>query len=219
MLRSFIPFILASLGFTLISWATKVPLFEWQFSEIVTDFSSACDGTLPSRWTTRIGEDLEAKNRPSILANLNIVVRRHWLDETLHRISLSLYDGRPLFFIGVLLSISYMWWFLFQDKQEKARPIVMAVFLTLLAVIVCVFLSQAVIRHAGPAVGQIPYYYDIRHCYGAITFLARLSKVHYETLIVLLGSILSEVSALGVIVLEVLQIARKRTESSKLAVG
>ena len=95
-----------------------MPLFEWQFNEIASDFSSACDGTLPSHWTTRFGEDLEARNRPSLLENLNIVVSRSWTDESLDHISLSLYKGRPLLFIGVVLSIIYMWWFLLRDKED-----------------------------------------------------------------------------------------------------
>jgi hypothetical protein len=125
--------------------------------------------------------------------------------------SLGLYNTRPLLFIGVMLSISYMWWFLLHEKQDRASHVVMAVFLTVIAVIIFVFLSQ-VIRRAGPAVGQIPYYYEIWDCHGMVTFSARLSKIHYETLIVLLASILAEVGAL-VVMLHQIRIAvseRKR---------
>ena len=202
MFRSFIPFILASLGFTLISWTVKMPLFEWQFNEIVTNFSSACDGTLPSQWTTRFGEDLQARNRPSLLENLNIVVSRSWTDESLDHISLSLYKGRPLLFIGVMLSIIYMWWYLLQDKQDRVPHVVIAVLFTAFAVGICILLSQ-VVRLAGPAVGQIPYYYEIWDCHGTMTFSARLSKVHYETVIVLLASILSVVGALVVMLRQI----------------
>lgn len=202
---------LASFAFTLISLATKMPLFEWQFSEIVTDFSSACDGTVPSHWTTRFGEDLEAKNRPSVLENLNIVVKRSWIDESFDHISLSLYNSGPLLLIGVMLSISYLWWFLLQDKQDRARHILLAVFLTVIAGIICVFLSQ-VVRRAGPAVGQIPYYYEILDCHGAIAFNARLSELHYDTLFVLLASILSEVGVF-VVMLNQLRIIVKEKDS------
>lgn len=208
MFRSFIPFILASLGFALISWATKMPLFDWQFSEIVTDYSSTCDSALTSHWTTRFGEDLDARNRPSVLENLNITVKRSWSDETLDRISLSLYNGRLLVFFGVMLSIGYMWWFLLQGEQNRIPHIVMAVLFTVVAVFIFFLLTQ-VVRLAGPAVGQIPYYYEIRHCQGAIAFYASLSNIHYVTLLVLLGSILSEV---GMLVMMLHQLRRVVSE-------
>jgi hypothetical protein len=191
MFRSFIPFLLAGLGFTLIIWATKLPLFDWQISEIVTDFSSACDGALPSYWTTEFGEDLAVKNKPSFLENLNIVVKRSWSDEIFDRIALSLYNIHPFVYFGIMLSIGYIWQFNLRDKQNWFS-IGMAVFLTMLAVLIFFLLTQ-VVRLAGPAVGQIPYYYNIWHCQGAITFSARLSKTHYGTLLVLLAGILSEI--------------------------
>lgn len=201
-LRSLIPFVLASFGFTMIALAAKMALFEWQFSEIVTDFSSACNGTLPSQWTTRFGEDLEARDRPSVLESLNIVVRRSWNDETLDRLSLGFYKSGSLLVIEIILSVSYIWWFLLQDKQARAYHLLIAVFFTALAVIMYVFLSQ-VVRLAGPAVGQIPYYSEVRHCQGVITFSARISKIHYETLIVLLASALSEVGAFVVMLYQI----------------
>lgn len=215
MFRSFIPFLLASLSFTLISWAAKLPLFEWQFSEIAAHYSSDCDGTLASHWTTRFGEDLEARDRPSVLENLNIVVKRSWNDETLDRMAISLYNGSPLLFIGVMLSIGYMWWFLLRDKQNRISHGVSAVFLTVLAVSLCFLLSQA-LRLGGPAIGQTPYYSEIRHCYGAITFSARLSKIHFKTLIVLFAAILSELGALWIIVRQMTLATLERKEKLNL---
>jgi hypothetical protein len=196
MFRSFIPFILASLGFTMISWATKMPLFEWQFSKIVTDFSSACDGSLPSQWTTRFGESLDVRNKPSLSKDLNIIVSRSSTDESFDRLTRGLYNSRPLLFTGVMLSIGYMWWLLLRDKQGRASHVGVALLFSILAVFICLLLSQ-VVRLAGPAVGQIPYYSEIRHCRGAITFNATLLKIHYETLLVLLVSIAAEVGSIG----------------------
>ena len=185
-----------------------MPLFEWQFGEIIADYTSVCDGTLPFQWTTRFGEDLEAKNRPSVLENLNIVVKRSWSDETLDHVSLGIYKSSPLLFIGVVLSIGYMWWFLLRDKQNRLLRVISAIFLTLLGVSLCFLLSQT-LRLSGPAVGQIPYYHEIRHCDGSITFSARLSRIHFETLVVLMASALSEAGAFIVVLHQLRTVVRE----------
>lgn len=213
MFRSLIPFILASLGLFMISLATKMPLFEWQLSEIVTDFSSACDGNLPSHWTTRFGESLEVRDKSSLLKNLDIVLTRSQNDETLDRILLVLYNNRSWLFIGVILSIIYMWWFLLRNKQDRVSHTVMAVFFTAIAVGMCFLLSQMV-RLAGPAIGWIPYYSEIWDCHGTITFSARLSKIHYETLIVLFASIVAGLGSLGVMLYQIRRAAVKRNDAS-----
>lgn len=207
MFRSFIPFILASLGLTMISWAGRTPLFEWQLSQINTDFSSSCEGNLPSHWTTRFGESLEV--RSSLLGNLNLVVRRSWTDETLDRLSLGLYDSSQWLFVGTILSMIYMWWFLLQDKQGRASHIVAVVFFTIIAVFMYFLLSQ-VVMVAGPAIGRLPYYFGIRDCHGTLTFTARLSKINCETLIVLFAGILLELGAIGVMVRQIAKVVRER---------
>lgn len=213
MLRSFIPFILAILGITMISWATKLPLFEWQLSEITTDFSSACDGNLPSQWITNFGDTLDVRERASLLENLNIVVRRSRNDEALDRVSLGLYDNRAWLFGGVIISLIYIWLFPLQDKQSRVSQITKAVFLTAIAISICFFLTQ-VVRLAGPAIGWIPYYSEIWDCHGTVSFNARLSKIHYETLTVLLAAILSELGAFGVMMHQMKKGAVNRNGSS-----
>ena len=212
MFRIFIPFILAILDLTMISWATRMSLFEWQLSEITTDFSSACDGNLPSHWTTRFGESLEVRDKSSLLKNLNVVLRRSRHDEILDRISLGLYNNRLWLYIGVILSIVYMWWFLLRNKQNKFSHTVMAVFLTAIAVGMWFLLSQ-VVRLAGPAIGGFPYS-EIWDCPGTITFSARLSKIHYETLIVLFASIVAGLGSLGVMLCQIRRSAVKRNGAS-----
>ncbi len=126
--------------------------------------------------------------------------------------SLGLYDNRSWLIIGVILSIIYMWWFLLQDKQDKVSHTVMAIFFTAIAVGMCFLLSQ-VVRLAGPAIGWIPYYYEIWDCHGTVTFNARLSKVHYETLIVLCIGIMLELGAFGTMLRQIIRdvVERKRS--------
>jgi hypothetical protein len=190
-----------------------MPLFEWQLSEITTDFSSVCDGKLPSHWTTRFGESLEVRDKSSLLKNLNIVLRRSQNDEILDRISLGLYNNRPWLFIGVILSIIYMWWVLLRNKQNRSSHVVRAGFLTAIAVGIALFLSQ-VVRLAGPLIGGFPYS-EIWDCQGVITFRARLSKIHYDALIVLFASIVAGLGSLGVMLSQIRGTAVKRNDGSK----
>jgi hypothetical protein len=189
-----------------------MPLFEWQFSEIATDFSSACDGNLPSHWTTRFGESLEENDKSSILENLNVVLIRLRNDEVLDRISLGLYNYGSWLFIGVVLSIVYVWWFPLRNKQNRFSHAVMAVFLTVIAVGIWFFLSQ-VVRFAGPVIDSFPYY-EIWDCRGTITFSVRLSKIHYETLIVLFASIVAGLGSFGVMLYQIRKTAMKRNDAS-----
>jgi len=199
-LRSFIPFILATLGFIMLSWADRMPLFKWQISEITTDVSSPCDFKPPSPWTTRWGESLDLRGRPNHVENLNVVVRRSRTDEILDRVSLTLYNNTSWLFvwssIEVILSIIYIWWFLLQGKQDSAFHLVMAVFLTGIAGLMCLLLAQAhTISLAGPAVGWA--HYIGKDCPGTITFSAGLLKIYYETPAILFAGILMEVGALS----------------------
>jgi hypothetical protein len=202
MLRSFIPFVLATLGFIMLSWADRMPLFRWQVSEIVTDFSSTCDFKLPSSpWTTRWGESLDLRGRPYHLENLKVVVKRSQTNEVLDRVSLTLYNNTSWLFgwslVEVVASISYIWVFLLQDKQNRVSHALMAAFLTGMAVFICLLLSQVhIVSLAGPTVGWAPYYFR-ENCHGTITFSARLLKIYYETPAILFAGILMELGALG----------------------
>jgi hypothetical protein len=179
-----------------------MPLFTWQLSEIATDFSSPCDFKLPSSpWTTRWGESLDLSGRPYHLENLTVVVRRSQSDEALDRASLALYNNTSWLFmwslIEVVMSIGCIWWFLLQDKQNRASHTITAVFLTGLAVFICFLLSQVhIVSFAGPAVGWAPYYIG-ENCQGTITFSASLLKTHYQTPAILFAGLLMEFGALG----------------------
>ncbi len=221
LLRSFIPFVLATLGFIMLSWADRMPLFKWQISEVVTDGSSTCDFKPSSPWTTRWGESLDLKGRPNYVENLNVVVSRSRTDKILDRVSLTLYNNTSWLFvwslIEVILSIIYIWWFLLQDKQNRAPHLVMAILLTGMAGLICLLLAGThTVSLAGPAVG---WAYIGKDCLGTITFSARLLKMYYETPVILFAGILMEVGALGAMWQTNVRVVNQRKESSKSAVG
>ncbi len=218
MLRSFIPFILASLGLTMILWSDRMPLFEWQLSDMTTDFSSPCNFRLPpSPWTTRLGESLDLKGKPYPLENLNVVVRRSQIDDVLDRVSLALYNNTSWLSVWslfeVILSVIYIWWFLLQDKQNGAFR---ALFLTAIVGGICMYSLQIhVISLAGPAIGWQLYYFG-EDCHGTITFGAKLIKIYYETPITFFTGILMELGALGMMFR---QMGKTGKASAKSAAG
>lgn len=213
MLRNFIPFVLASLGFAMILWADRSPLLKWQTSEIVADVSSVCDFDLPTDLTTRLGESFEARKTD----DLKIVVIRSRADDLLNRVSLAVDKFVPWLSAGVFLSISYLWQFPLQDRQNKFSRTVVAVVLTVAAVFICFFLSQ-VVRSAGPAIGWQRYHFG-ENCQGTITFGAKLMKVYYETPVFLFAGIMMEVGSIGIISRQIKRSTIAEKESTRLAAG
>ena len=213
MLRNFIPFVLASLGFAMILWADRSPLFNWQTSKIVADVSSACDFELPTYLTTRLGESFEERKTDG----LKIVVIRSRTDDLLNRVSLVVDKFVPWLSAGVILSISYLWQFPLQGRQNRVSHIVIAFVLTAAAVFICFFLSQ-VVRSAGPAVGWQLYHFG-ENCQGTITFSAKLLKMYYETPALLFAGTMMEVGAIGIISRQIKRSIMAEKESTRLAAG
>jgi hypothetical protein len=211
-LRSFLPFLLASLGFAASLLVTEMPLFEWQISEIVTDLPSTSeDPILPSLWNAKFGQSLDDLGKMFISEDeisvclsedLKFVVTRSQRDETLERVSLNVYKNIFWLFewgwIVFILSIIYMWWSILWYKQGAGLH---AVIFTVLAPFICFFLSQLV-RLVGPG---IPRYFSIAECHGTITFNAVLSKIHYEMPIALFTVILLELGALGIMLHQIIR--------------
>lgn len=216
--RSLLPFILASLGSTLFAWAISMPLFEWHISEILTDAPNDVQFT-SSPWVTKLGESLEdssyifhqidgqyckSDRNPE---KLDFVVTRSWLEETLEKITRSInHSIIPWLWLLILLSGIYIWWHTIYYK----RPITEALISTMVAVVfLCILLNISRPFFArGIGLGCLE---------GTITFNARLSKVHYETLIVLFASILAELGALGMIFRHIIRIVVEKKSSSAVA--
>lgn len=233
-LRNLLPFLLASLGFTLITLVLNMPLFEWQVSEIVTDLPPEVH--INPAWTTKLGDSVESgsytasdgsyifhqvlvpKNENSCSPEqLTSVVRRSRSDERLERIALNVNQRIVLWLtgltrtgqitIGVLLFLCgiYIWWFTIWYNRSTAE----AFTFTIVAVILLGFLIN-VWRILVPETGVFvcrPW------LHGTVAFNARLSKVHYETLFVLFAGILLEVGALGVMLRQIIRtvVERKKT--------
>jgi hypothetical protein len=213
MLRNFIPFVLASLGFAMILWADRSPLYKWQTSEIVAVVSSVCDFDLPTDLTTRLGETFEA----SETEDLKIVVIRSQMDALLDRVSLVVDKTIPWLSAGVFLSLGYLWQFPTQDRHNRVSQIVMAFVLSAVAVLIWFFLSQ-VVRSAGPAVGWRLYHFG-ENCQGTITFSAKLLRIHYATPALLFAGFMLEVGAIGIISRQIKRSIIAEKESARLAAG
>jgi len=98
--RSFIPFLLASIGYSIVLLATSLPLFEWQINDVVADYPPVFEVQLsPYRVTTRLGEDLDVRllrgkvyvskdGNNCRYGDVNIVFKRSQSDEKLGQTSL-----------------------------------------------------------------------------------------------------------------------------------
>lgn len=229
-LRSLLPFILATLGFTLAALATAMPLFEWQISEIVTNLPPEVHIN-PSPWVTKSGESLDdasyifyqirvLKNRISCRPDkLNYTVMRSRNDQALEQLALDV-NQKVLSWLSVwdmiglvlLLCGLYIWWFEIWYK----RPISEAVILTAIAMMFYYVLMQ-ILRSLLAKVGLGPGCSEIMEVsvpyYGTLTFSARLSRVHYKTLFVLFVGVLSELGALYMMLRQIVRAVRERKKS------
>jgi hypothetical protein len=221
--RSLLPLILASLGFFIIRFVINMPLLEWQVSEIAIDFPSTYEVEIsPSPWRASLGETLD--DGSYILQEIRVigdesfcrkehlkfVVRRSQNDEIVERVlNANLKNTSWLFawgMIELILSGMYIWWFIIEYKH---RGVVDAVIFLGIAGLIYVFLIL-ISRVLGPQLG----YSGIVDCYGTVTFNAKLSKIHYETLIVLFISILSELGALSIILRQIIKAGTERKQTS-----
>lgn len=214
--RSLLPFILASLGSILFAWALNMPLFEWHISEIVSDAPFEAQFT-PSPWVTKFGESLE--NSSYIIRQidgryckndrnpeeLDSVVTRSRVERTLEKITQSInHSIIPWLWLLILLSGIHIWWHTIYYK----RPITEALISTIVAVVLLYILLDI----SRPFFARVT---GLGCLEDTITFNARLSKIHYETLIVMFASILAEVGALVMILRHIIKVVVERKSISK----
>jgi len=207
MLRSFTPFLLASLGFILFVLALMMPLLEWQISETVVGVSSSCKGTLPSSLTTSIGESLDLKDSPFLAENLRFVVRSSQSGRVIEGITRNISQRIiPLLWLLMFLCGIYIGWYAIYNKRTIAEVLV--------SPLVAMILLCALIN-AGRLFNLDPYFFLL--CLRG-AFNAELSKIHYETLLVLLAAMLAAVGAVIVMLIQIRHAIIQSEESSKSAV-
>jgi len=215
---------LASLGYVILLLVAVMPLFEWQISDMTTDFPPAYRVYItPSPWRASFGQSLDdgsyvfrkvyvqKDNKSCRKEEMNFTVTRLENDDAVERAWLNVYKNISWLFqwdwIGIVLSLMYIWWFTIWYAHRTAFH---AIILTGIAVFIFVFLTQ-IARLAGPL--YIPSYFGRADCYGAVTFNARLSKIHYETLLILFAGILLEVGALGVMLRQIVSTVIERKKA------
>jgi hypothetical protein len=191
-----------------------MPLLEWHVGEIVTDFPSTYQVKIsPSPWKAALGDALD--DGSYILQeirvigngsfcrkeNISFVVRRSPNDLVVEQgLNGNLKNYSWLFAWGLselILSSMYVWWFIIKYKHGSPSQVA-----TLMGTVGCISVFLILVsRVLGPQLG----YAGISDCFGTVTLTAKLLKVHYETLIVLLVCILAELVSLGVIVSQVIR--------------
>jgi len=233
-LQSLIPSILISFGCFIILLAGDLPLFEWQISQLVTDFPSTYDIRVDSSpWRAYLGDSLddstyifrniwvEQDGKICFRKDFQSEVKRSWNDKMLERILNIESQGFEWLFqwgyIEFLLSVIYIWFF--SIWYNRRAGCFFAFVFTGIAVFIFLNVSQIARAIASPFRIFAPSDLGQITCSGLVTFTAALSKIHYETLIVLLVGILLELGAVGVIVMQIRNAKMPRLESPKSEVG
>jgi hypothetical protein len=233
-LQSLLPSILVSFGCFIILLAGDMPLFEWQISQLVTDFPSTYDVRVDSSpWRAYLGDSLddgtyifrniwvEQDGKICFRKDFHFEVMRSRNDKTLERIlNIESQSFEWLFqwgYIEFLLSVIYIWFF--SIWYERRAGCFFAFVLTGIAVFIFLNVSQIARVLASPFRLFVPSDFGQIICSGAVTFTAALSRIHYEALLVLLVGILLELGAVGVIVTQVMKAKMHGNESPKLEVG
>ena len=232
MFRGIIPFILALVGLSLISFAAINPLFEWQVSEVVTDSPSYEVSMSSSSWVARLGDSLHDKSyvfrkirvsengETCSVSDLSIVVNRSRKDELLERLSLTRqlnYERKhwiiEWLLIEIALSVAYSLWFIVWHEH---RPVSHAIIFVALVIIGYCFILMPAVRVLAPNIG---FSNGSADCPGTIIFNAKLLKVYYWVPILFYTGIFAELAALVLMVRQIIVTVRKRKESSTPAVG
>ncbi|HLO29121.1 MAG TPA: hypothetical protein VK249_08305, partial [Anaerolineales bacterium] len=221
--------VLVSLGYAIALFSAKIPLFEWQISDIVTSFPSPYKvHTRPSPWIASIGDSLNQGLYVSLgqvyvskygdncrAEDVTVIVKRSRIDETSEWVSINIDKSISWLsersWIEIMLSLIYIWWFTIWYKRPIWEAVVLAIFFTVMAGIFYFVLAQ-ILRHLLPTV--VPFESaGILDCYhGIVTFNAKLLKVHYQSLIFLFIGILAELGAFGMMLRQIIRavIERKR---------
>ena len=215
MRRSLLPSILLLAGYIAILLATIMPLFEWQTFQINSDFPSVYKvRSQPSPWLAKLGDSLDQGRNASFgnvyiskgtsdcrYQDINFEVNRTQTDKSLELVSKNMKEYIFWLFewqwVGIGLSIIYIWWFAIWHKY----PIYEAAILTGV-VAACENGLTQLTRNLLPSVMHL----GTDECYhGTITFNAVLSRVHYETPIVLFTGILCGLLAIGIILRQIIR--------------
>lgn len=223
MYKSLIPFILSSLGFSMIVLGILVmPFFEWQITDFTTNFPSTYEiYHLPFPWRAKLGDSFDDNlysfsrisvskdGRNCFKEDLNFVVNRSEIDKAVEHKWLNIKEDISWLVgwsvIEIALASFYILWFgLWYRKGSAVQTIV------LLGVALCSFIYLVTFLNS---TGRfIPHQYlGLVNCdIGTVTFTARLSKLHYETLVVLAIGIFAEVGALWIVVRQIRMAALER---------
>jgi hypothetical protein len=192
-----------------------MPLFEWQISNIVTDFPSTYEVDVrPSPWIAHPRDSLDdgsyiLRYGISVVRDgnycreqdLKFVVRRsqnYKIVEQMLNAHQEMSNSSWLFgwvMTGLVLSGIYIWWFIIGYKERRIVDTFLYVGIAGAIYVFLLLFSRIIGPHIGYA-GTID-------CNGTIEFNARLSKVHYETLIAFFAIILLELGALSVMLRQI----------------
>jgi len=187
--------------------AVNMPLFEWQISEVVVGSASVCSGDLPSSLTTTVGESLDPSNNPFLSKDLSFVVRSSQSGRLIEGITRHIDRNIiPLLWLHLFLCGIYVWWYADYHKRTIGEVILAPLVAFILA---CLLINAGRLFY--------PYLGSLWCLQGE--WNAELSRIHYETLLVLLGAFLAEVGTIVVMLRQIRHAIIQRKESAQSVVG
>jgi len=226
MKQTLLPSFLASLGYVMVLLAVSLPFFNWQVKETITDFPPSYEiqaTAIPL--TTRLGKPLgDGLFRGKIIItndgipcryqNVNITVRQVEYNKSSDRIQ-EIFSEENIVkleeVIGMVIVLSgiYIWWFAIWHRHSFWE----GVGLTILAISIFILLTQITrpfLWGTGDFLKQVG---DIDCFRGSITFGVRLLKIHYGILILLIGGVILEIGAVGLMLHYAIAIINNHNES------
>lgn len=205
--------------------ATARPLFEWQISELVTDFPPTHQVYIsPFPWKAQLVDSIEdgsfvfkkifisRDNKSCLKEDLHLVVNRSPKDKFIEQVWLDIYSSTSWLlgwsWIEVMLCAIYILWFTIWYKQGTAFHAVILIVISLYFFLNLTQILRIVAPLSHPYIGRVDCYH------GTVTFTAVLSRVYYGTPILLLVGILSELGGMVVIVYQIMMAQRRESAQS-----
>lgn len=217
------PFVLISVGMTLVITAMMRPLFEWDVKVKETDLLSTYQiRVLPSPWNTKMGEAVDTallpsgkvtvwdgKSRCVKADNLTLRVERTSSERLVEAVANDLGQSIGWFvwlgLVGIALALLYMAWVILDLEHQSITNLITA---GMGAVGWCGLLA-VILTLLGPAVSSDFFTLDTSdRCQGSIVLQIRV--LHYETVVLMLTGVLMELGAYGLMVYRVMSTLRRK---------
>jgi hypothetical protein len=209
MSKYFVPFLLAAVGFVMVTLTQLMPLLDWEIDVETVGFSHSCEFDMPSHCSTRLGESL--RNKRTVLdlitpwyfsyQSTDVVVElspsdasvnRFW-SRTSQKLSISLVCLETLVTLAALGYVPYM------AHYSEGRSCLGVIWIGLIGMGVCLA-SGILLTAFAPVTSAPPLFWEEGYCTGSLFVRASLLRLHWETIAVLIMGLMLQTLAAVLVV-------------------